>query len=72
MKVTVQVGEVAVRVTGLDMKPAQVRALLRLAALIDAGRQEAPAAEPERAPMGFAAPVLERLPDELPPEPGSE
>lgn len=68
MKVTVQVGEVAVRVTGLDMKPAQVRALLRLAALIDAGRDDAPA-EPERAPLGFAAPVLERMPDDLPPEP---
>lgn len=68
MKVTVQVGEVAVRVTGLDMKPAQVRALLRLAALIDAGRDDAPA-EPERPPMGFSAPVLERLPDDLPPEP---
>lgn len=68
MKVTVQVGEVAVRVTGLDMKPAQVRALLRLAALIDAGRDDAPT-EPERAPLGFAAPVLERMPDDLPPEP---
>ena len=64
VKVTVQVGSVVVQVRGLDMTVKDVRNLLRHAASIALAVDATPE-EPERAPLGFSAPVLERLPDEL-------
>lgn len=66
MKVTVQVGEVAVRCVGLDMTARQVTALLREAAALAASLAEPTPEEPERQPMGFT--VITERGEELPPE----
>lgn len=68
MKVTVQVGSVTVQAKGLDLTVRDVRRLLMQAASVAAALDTSPE-EPERAPLGFAAPVLERLPDDLPGSP---
>lgn len=67
MKLTIQIGEVAVKVTGLDVTVRQVTALMREAARLAAGLEAAPEAEPERTPLGFA--VITERGDE--PEPRS-
>lgn len=59
----VRVGDVEVR-TDAPLTVREVRALLRLAASI-AVALEADGPVDDRPPIGFAAPVLERLPDEL-------
>jgi len=65
MKVTVKVGEVAVTVEGLDLDRRQVTRLLMDCAGVAATLAE----EPESAPLiGFTA-HIERLPDDLAPEP---
>lgn len=66
MKTIVKVGDVCITVDGKDLSTRQVRALLMDAAGIAATLT--PDA-PESAPMGFTA-HIERLPDELVPEPG--
>ena len=70
MSTRVRVGEVEVRVDR-DLTPKETRALLRTCAGIALGLAEA-TGEPERQPIGFSAPILERLPDELPSEPGED
>lgn len=63
----VRVGEVEVRIDA-DLKPRELRRLLHDVASIAVAL--AAQAEPEPGPpIGFAAPVLERLPDDLPPDP---
>ena len=63
MDVTVIVGEVTVKLRGVDYSPRQVGALLRscagISVALSGGEGEA---EPERPPMGFAA-HIERAPD---------
>lgn len=68
MKVTLRVGEVVVTVDGLDLDRKQIRGLLMDCAGIAASLTPEPEAS---APLGFTA-HLERLPDDLPPEPGEE
>ena len=70
MSTRVRVGDVEVRVEA-DLTHKEIRSLLRMAAGIALGLAEA-TGEPERAPIGFSAPVLERLPDDLPPEPSED
>ena len=62
MKTIVKVGDVCITVDGKDLSTRQIRALLMDAAGIAASLTPDP---PEAAPIGFTAPVLERLPDEL-------
>ena len=65
MKVRLDVGEVSVRLDGVDLSPRQVRDLLRLCATVSAFVANAGPAEPvERAssPMGFTA-HIERASD---------
>lgn len=63
MKASVRVGEVEVAVTGMDLSIKDVRQLLRAAASIAVALTPEP---PEPGPaIGFAAPVLERLADDL-------
>lgn len=65
MKVTIKVGEVHLITEDLELTRKEVRRLLMDCAGIAASLTE----EPESAPLiGFTA-HLERLPDELPPEP---
>lgn len=65
MKVVIKVGDVSVTVDGLDLSKRSIRSLLMDCAGIAASLE--PEAE-QAAPMGFTA-HLERLPDDLPPEP---
>lgn len=65
MKVRLRVGTVSADLEGVDLTRRQVRALLFDLAGIAASLE--PEAE-QAAPMGFTA-HLERLPDDLPPEP---
>lgn len=67
-----QVGSVGLKLNGILMTPRDVRRMLKLCAALAADVEETPEPEPERAPVGFSAPVLERLPDEMPPEPGGD
>ena len=67
MSTRVRVGDVEVRVEA-DLTSKQIRALLRTCAGIALGLAEA--SPPEDKPViGFTAPVLERLPDDIAPEP---
>jgi hypothetical protein len=67
VRVRIEVGSVKVSITGLDLTRREVRRLLMdaagIAATLGPEEQESP-------PFGFAAPVLERLPDEMAAEPG--
>lgn len=65
MKTIVKVGDVCITVDGKDLSTRQIRGLLMDAAGIAASLTPDP---PESAPIGFTA-HLERLPDELVPEP---
>lgn len=69
MKAIVKVGDVCITVDGRDLTMRQIRQLLMDAAGVAATLTPDP---PETQPIGFTAPVLERLPDELVPEPGYE
>lgn len=62
MSTRVRVGDVEVRVDH-DLTPKQLRSLLRTCAGIHLGLAEA-APKDDRPVIGFAAPVLERLPEE--------
>lgn len=65
MKVRLDVGEVSVRLDGVDLSPRQVRDLLRLCATVSAYvSAQAPVEPVERAssPMGFTA-HIERASD---------
>lgn len=68
VRVRLRVGECTVDLSGMDLTLRQVRALLADLGGLAATLPDDPA--PERAPVGFAAPVLERLPDDLASEPG--
>lgn len=67
MRITVQVGAVAVRCVGLDMTARQVTALLRTAAALAASLAEPTPEEPERQPMGFTV-ITDRDTEGLEPE----
>lgn len=70
MKVRVSVGEVEVRLEGVEVSVRQVRDLLRLVAGLNAFNVVASSSEvvpEERAPVGFSA-QIERLPEEIPQE----
>lgn len=66
MKVTVQVANVLVQASGMDLTPRQIKALLLSCASIAIGMQgesvELEQEEPDRAPIGFSA-HIERAPD---------
>ena len=62
MKVTVQVGAVAIKVVGLDLTKREVADLLRRAGEI-ALALDSPDPVEERAPIGFSAPVLDKAGD---------
>lgn len=67
MKAQVRVGDVEVAVTGMKLTMKDLRGLMRAAASIAVALTPDP---PEPSPpIGFSAPVLERLPDDIAPEP---
>lgn len=68
----VRVGEVEVAVSGVALTVKDVRALLRAAASIAVALTPEPPEPPEPNLIGFSAPILERLPDSLPDEPGED
>ena len=67
MMVRVSVGEVEVRLEGVDVSVAQVRGLMRLAAVLSVASQGGAEESEGRSPVGFAA-HLERMPEEIPRE----
>jgi hypothetical protein len=72
VRVRVSVGEVDIRLEGVDISVRQVRGLAQLAAALStvisgSGAEEEGEAQEARAPVGFAA-HLERLPEEIPQE----
>lgn len=68
-KVRVSVGEVEVRLEGVEVSLRQVRELMRLAAGLSVAAQSVaqPEAVEDRPAVGFAA-HIERLPEEIPQE----
>lgn len=64
-----QIGGVAVDLRDVDLTTREVRALVNRCAVLAAGLEPAAVEVEERAPLRFAAPILERLPDEMAPEP---
>lgn len=68
-RVRVSVGEVEVRLEGVEVSVRQVRELMRLAAGLSVVAQAVvqPEAVEDRPPVGFAA-HIERLPEEIPQE----
>jgi len=62
MDVTVTVGDVSVKLRGVDMTSRQIHALIRSTASIAVALGSGAEDEPERPPMGFAA-HMERAPD---------
>ena len=73
MRVRITVGEVDLRVDGVDLTKRDVLHLLKRASLIAAGLSIAAAMtheEAERAPIGFSA-TVERLPEDIPKEDSS-
>jgi hypothetical protein len=64
LDLTISVGDVAVKLRGVDYTPRQVSALLRSVASIAVALGASDASEPEteRPPMGFGA-HIERAPD---------
>jgi hypothetical protein len=71
MKIRIAVGDIDIRLDGMDLTPRQVRGLIKYAvgasaalALTAQGESEEP--DP-RAPIGFSA-SIERLPEEIPTE----
>lgn len=65
MKITVQVANVLVQASGMDMTPRQIKSLLVSCASIAIGMNgdtETEQEEPERPPLGFSA-HIERAPD---------
>jgi hypothetical protein len=71
MKIRIAVGDIDIRLDGMDLTPRQVRGLIKYAvgasaALALAGPSDTE--EPEtRTPLGFSA-TIERLPEEIPAE----
>jgi hypothetical protein len=71
MKIRIAVGDIDIRLDGMDLTPRQVRGLIKYAvgastaiALVSQTEPEEP--EP-KTPLGFSA-TIERLPEEIPAE----
>jgi hypothetical protein len=71
VKIRIAVGDIDVRLEGIDLTPRQVRGLIKYAVGASAALALTQATEPEepetKTPLGFSA-TIERLPEEIPAE----